>query len=168
VFESIAVSAVVDADDAGAAPTLDQVTTQRTPIERTAVKNVDRRMFLASLAGAGALVAFGTKAVGSAPSGRALVWRLDSHWGYPSGKRGATHCKCRACVSHATNKVFASQAEAHEGRAHDHCVCQVHAVQVHPSGYEALFPDGRGSTDLRDGKVAEIYRGAIVHGGAST
>ncbi len=125
-------------------------------------------MFIATLAGAGVFAAFGIDRAGSTQAGRSLVWRLDSHWGYPSGKRGATHCECNACVSHATNKVFATQAAASEGRAHKNCACQMRAVQIRPDGYAALFADGQSSRDLRDGEVAAVYGKSILHAGASS
>ena len=129
---------------------------------------LSRRSFIATLAGAGAFLAMGIERAGSAPTGHSLAWRLDSHWGYPAGPRGLSHCQCNACVNHATNKVFASQAAADGERAHAGCRCQTRAVQVKPEGYAALFPDGTTSVDLRGGGVASTYRDAIVHGGPAS
>jgi hypothetical protein len=128
------------------------------------VTSVDRRGFLALLAATGA-AAVGGRAITAwaAPgAGHSPLWRLDSHWGYPSGPSQRTHCQCNACVHHARNKMFASRADAEDGRAHAHCACQPRAVQIDPARFGALFPDGRGSVDLRDDGVAAAYAGALA------
>ena len=130
---------------------------------------VSRRGFLALVAGAGTLAISGRglAALAAPKDPPALVWRLDSHWGYPAGPRGATHCQCNACVNHARNKVFASQADAETGRAHAHCVCQPRAVQIDATKYSTLFPDGSGSVDLRTKGTAAAYQSALASPRAS-
>ena len=125
-----------------------------------------RRGFLAALGSVAA--AFGiarathtTGAFAASKSTPSLVWRLDSHWGYPAGSRKRTHCKCNACVHHATNKVFATQADAEAGRIHPHCECQVRAVQINADGYNDLF-QGKPSVDLRHSDAAERYAKFVV------
>ena len=125
-----------------------------------------RRRFLALFVATGATVgarslisneAYGAES--AAPS--SLVWRLDSHWGYAVGPKHRTHCHCRTCVAHATNKVFASREAAESGRAHQHCVCEVRAVQIDPAGYPKLF-DGQKSVDLRNPGIADSYSKLVV------
>jgi hypothetical protein len=129
------------------------------------VTALDRRGFLALLAASGTLVigARGLGALGAAaPDPPSLVWRLDSHWGYPAGPGQKTHCQCNACVHHALNKVFATRADANAGRAHTNCVCQSRAVQIDAQKFSTLFPSGSGSVDLRTAGVAATYQSALA------
>jgi hypothetical protein len=129
------------------------------------VTALDRRRFLALLAASGTLAigARGLTALGAAaPDPPSLVWRLDSHWGYPTGPSQKTHCQCNACVHHARNKVFATRADADAGRAHAHCVCQPRAVQIDAQKFSTLFPGGGGSVDLRTAGVASAYQSALA------
>ena len=131
---------------------------------------LDRRRFLALLAASGtfAIGARGLSALGAAaPDPPSLVWRLDSHWGYPTGPGQKTHCQCNACVHHARNKVFATRADADAGRAHAHCVCQPRAVQIDATKFNTLFPSGSGSVDLRTTGVAATYQSALASSRAS-
>ena len=130
---------------------------------------LDRRGFLALLATSGTLLigARDLLTAGAAPqSPPSLVWRLDSHWGYPTGPGQKTHCQCNACVHHARNKVFATRADADAGRAHTHCVCQPRAVQIDATKFSTLFPSGSGSVDLRTAGVAATYQSALASGRA--
>ncbi len=125
-----------------------------------------RRAFLATVATAATAIGFHratqtSGAFAATPTSSSLVWRLDSHWGYPTGTRKRTHCKCNACVHHATNKVFATQADAEAGRIHPHCECQIRAVQFNAAGYDDLFL-GKPSADLRRAGVADIYAKFVV------
>jgi hypothetical protein len=133
------------------------------------VSGIDRRGFLALLGATGAIALSGRAltAWSAAEPNHSLVWRLDSHWGYPAGKQGRTHCQCNACVQHARNKVFASQADAEDGRAHAHCGCRPRAVQIDATKFSSLFPDGGGSVDLRNGDTASAYQAALVSSRAS-
>ena len=134
------------------------------------VTALDRRHFLALLAASGTLAigARGLRALGAAASDPpSLVWRLDSHWGYPTGHGQKTHCQCNACVHHASNKVFATRADADAGRAHTNCVCQPRAVQIDATKFNTLFPSGSGSVDLRTPGVASAYQSALASGRAS-
>jgi hypothetical protein len=131
-----------------------------TPFDR----RVDRRGFLALLAATGTLAIGGRvlSAWGTPAAPPSLVWRLDSHWGYPTGPSQKTHCQCNACVRHARNKVFATRAEAEAGRAHANCVCQPRAVQIDATKFNTLFPSGSGSVDLRTSGVTATYQSALA------
>ena len=125
---------------------------------------LNRRGFLALLAASGTL-AIGGRALTawSAPQDApSLVWRLDSHWGFPTGHGQKTHCQCNACVHHARNKVFATKADAEAGRAHANCVCQPRAVQIDATKYSTLFPGGANTVDLRTPGVATAYQNALA------
>ena len=125
---------------------------------------VNRRGFLGLLAASGTLaISAGALKAWSAPAAPpSLVWRLDAHWGFPTGPSQKTHCQCNACVHHARNKVFATRADADAGRAHAHCVCQPRAVQIDATKYSTLFPNGTGSVDLRTAGVAATYQSALT------
>ncbi len=135
--------------------------------ERIRTASTTRRGFIATVATAAAAVglhraAGATEAFAAGSStNKALVWRLDSHWGYAVGARNRTHCKCRACIGHATNKVFATQSAALAGRIHTYCECQPRAVQITASSYDALF-QGANVVDLRHAGVAALYTNALI------
>ncbi len=98
------------------------------------------------------LLAMSTAALIGVPVAKAAstvsVWGLD-----PDGGHEGCGCSaCNACRTHALNKIFASPADAHGGRAHPHCKCavtQLSSVDAHV--YEELFVGGgrRTSVDRR-------------------
>lgn len=89
------------------------------------------------------------------------AWELDPAWGYPRGAHGRTSCNCRACVTHAANKIFATQSDAVAGRAHAGCLCTTRRVELPIGTYDALFSlTGAGSADRRDPAVAAILASA--------
>ena len=98
------------------------------------------------------LLAMGTAALIGMPAARAAstvtVWGLD-----PDGGHDSCGCSaCAACRAHALNKIFASAADADNGRAHPYCKCVVTQLStVEPHVFDALFVSGgrRSSVDRR-------------------
>ena len=100
----------------------------------------------------GAGLAAGTAAFLGVPTAAAAatvdVWGLDPDGGH----QGCGCSACAACRAHASNKIFASAADADAGRAHPRCKCAVtQLASVESYVYDALFVDGgqRVSVDRR-------------------
>ncbi len=94
---------------------------------------LDRRGFgRAAVAGLAAATSAALGAGVSAASSRQRVevYRLSSSWNEPVGKHRQTECGCRACRSHAENKIFFTRAAADTHRAHPGCHCQVEAITI--------------------------------------
>ncbi len=111
---------------------------------------LSRALSRRQLVGAG--LAVGTAAFLGVPMAEAAatvdVWGLD-----PDGGHHGCGCSaCAACRAHASNKIFASAADANAGRAHPRCKCAVtQLASVESYVYDALFVDGgqRVSVDRR-------------------
>lgn len=77
--------------------------------------------------------------------GRITLWRLDT-------AASGTPCRCKACRSHAENKIFTSRQAALNGRAHVGCRCQPVPVSSRSEISATLMEhsrDGGHSVDLR-------------------
>ncbi len=123
-------------------------------------RTTSRRFFLLTAgSSSAAAVGFATfpGPVG-AQTATTTLWRLNANWGYPAGPKSRTSCTCKACHSHAANKLFFSQDEAIAGRVHPCCVCQPEALQVAPEALEALkkIAGTEPSVDRRDPQVASV------------
>lgn len=126
---------------------------------------IERRVFIR-----GAVVMAGAAYVGIAMSrpagaatGTAQAWQLDPSWGYPRGAHGRTSCHCRACLSHATNKLFASETAALAGTAHPGCLCVPFGVAIDAVAYDTLFTrPSVDSVDRRDPEVQEVLDPAPI------
>jgi hypothetical protein len=58
--------------------------------------------------------------------------------------KAGPHCSCKACHSHAANRLFATHAAADQGRAHPGCNCKVvRSSVVDPVQWKALFGNAR-------------------------
>lgn len=104
-----------------------------------------RSLIVAGLAGTAAVVGVPIAKAAATTS----VWGLDP---YGSGQQGCACSACAACRGHAANKIFASPADAHSGRAHPYCKCEVTDLgSVQSYVHDALFVDGggRASVDRR-------------------
>lgn len=75
----------------------------------------------------------------AAPPGT-TVYFLDPCGGPSEGGR----CSCRACESHAANKIFLTAAAADSGRAHPHCNCAIVSKQVTHGLWKVLELRARG------------------------
>jgi hypothetical protein len=93
----------------------------------------------AVLAGAGAALGPQT-ALAARRRSVGVVYRL----------RATGHCSCRACHRHAANKLFATRAAAHHGRAHRGCRCEVVRASIGPEAWRKLF-----------GSPAELHRTSV-------
>jgi hypothetical protein len=128
-------------------------------------KSLGRRDFLR-----GAVVMAGTAYAGVATSqlahadtGTTLAWQLDPSWGYPKGARGRTSCHCRACLTHAANKIFSTESAAEAGVAHAGCLCVPFSVEMDPTIYDALFVVPHADVvDRRDPDVEAILDPAPI------
>lgn len=84
-------------------------------------------------------------------------------WGYPKGAHGRTSCHCGACLSHAANKIFATESAALAGAAHTGCLCVPFSVSLDTAIYDALFTERRADgVDRRDPDVEAILDPAPV------
>jgi len=94
---------------------------------------LDRRAFGRATAAATAAAIVGTLGAGVAAAAgtqRTVVYRLAASWDAPAGRHGRTECGCRACRSHAENKIFFTRTAADSHRAHPGCHCTIEAVTV--------------------------------------
>ncbi|MEP7045237.1 MAG: hypothetical protein ABI949_01085 [Ilumatobacteraceae bacterium] len=124
-----------------------------------------RRFLLLGLGGSAAALIGGTalKAAADSPA-VTQVWRLSADWGYAVPPKGRTRCSCRACRSHAANKVFATRAVALANRIHPCCVCQPYSVDLLTADAVTLFvgsPSGN-SIDLRNDDARARFDAAVV------
>jgi hypothetical protein len=55
---------------------------------------------------------------------------------------GVRRCSCNACVQHAQNKFFATQAAADSHRAHKHCNCVIVSEVITPLQFQLMFRPG--------------------------
>jgi IPT/TIG domain len=122
---------------------------------------LDRRRFLRHAAVVTGLGLSGFGASGfvraAASTTTTLAWTLDSSWGFPKGAHGRTSCGCHACLAHAANKVFATEADADAGRAHAGCLCEPASFALRTTIYDALFSTpGVTEVDRRDPYVADL------------
>lgn len=82
-----------------------------------------------ALAGLGAVVRPGSAWAARHPSA-GVVYRLDA----------TDRCTCVACHRHAENKLFATRAAAHHGRAHPGCQCAIlRSTAFSAAQWRALF-----------------------------
>ena len=121
---------------------------------------LERRDFLrraAILAGAGVTTAVFPRVARAELPPVATAWQLNPSWGYPLGAHGRTSCHCHACIPHAENKLFATEAAAFAGRAHAGCLCQPFEVEIPAAAYAVLFTgSGSVSVDRRDPGIANV------------
>jgi hypothetical protein len=140
------------------------------------IRHSSRRTFLlGSLATAASALVVTSSSVAHASTtcgDTTTVWTLNPQWGYPAGQHGRTACQCSACVSHAANKLFASQNDALDmaQRAHPGCLCVPESHEVAADTYDALFAS-TSVVDRRWSAVAQILSAdtscaSVGHSGA--
>lgn len=126
----------------------------------TDTRVLERRQFLRNavvVAGVGLTGLGVSDLVRASAATTTQAWVLDPTWGFPKGAHGRTSCSCHACVTHAGNKVFATQAAAAAGRAHTGCLCEAEAFDLRTTIYDALFTTpGAVEVDRRDPDVADL------------
>lgn len=82
--------------------------------------------------------------------GRVTLWRLDT-------AASGTPCRCKACQSHAANKIFTSRQAALDGRAHVGCRCEPVAMTGDaPSALLLHSRDGGQSMDRRHLSATQV------------
>lgn len=117
-----------------------------------------RRRFLVAGLGTGVAAGFlgSTGPAGAAPA--ETLWRLNPAWGFPAPGSRRCECDCRACVTHAANKIFFTRADAETGRAHLGCVCLAEPVElaVDMVALRRLSADGRSVDRRHDGVAAAL------------
>jgi hypothetical protein len=126
---------------------------------------VGRRAFLrgAAVSAGSAFGAVSTARFARADPATTQAWQLDPSWGYPKGAHGRISCHCRACLSHAANKIFPTESAAEAGVAHAGCLCVPFDVVLDTDVYDALFTGPRAhAADRRDPEVQEILDDAPV------
>jgi hypothetical protein len=115
---------------------------------------VGRRSFVLGALALTATGAVGASLVGVAPrafadTGTRTAWVLKTDgWSSARGNPLRTHCKCAACVRHASNKIFATLADASDAthRAHPGCLCEPAMIQLPTAVWTSLF----GTTSVVD------------------
>jgi len=129
-----------------------------------------RRRFLRGLIVGGTVVVAGRQSAAGASmtttsdTATAMVWRLNSDWGYPVGSSGAMQCRCNACRTHAANKLFLTADDAMSGRIHPNCRCQPEAIAVPARllGDLTNIAGGGPSVDRRWAEVSAALAAAVV------
>jgi hypothetical protein len=108
-----------------------------------------RRAGRAVLAPAALLIVGNAGAAPLLPPNGVTVFRLRP---CPPGV-GIRRCSCNACVQHAKNKFFTSQAAADSHRAHKHCNCVIVPQVIPLAQFQQMFLPGtrlaRREFDLR-------------------
>jgi hypothetical protein len=116
-----------------------------------------RRAFLGAVAGtAGVALAALIAAPAAAAVAPSTAWKLVN----------GRHCRCRACRTHAANKIFASEAAALAARAHPACRCTAVEFELTPASYGTLF-HSETSVDRRDAGTAAQVMPAVLNSSAT-
>jgi len=121
---------------------------------------VRRRTFVMGATGVALLVACGEDSEGSptGSSSEATDTGTQTHGagGTPAGEPNAfrlssRHVKnpCRACVSHNSNRYYATAENADADRPHEGCNCEVRGQVISDDDAASYFADGRTIYDKR-------------------
>jgi hypothetical protein len=108
------------------------------------IQSITRRTFGKIMAGAAAALAHVTGGTAQTLPVKPTAFTVYSF--YPMDQDGTPHC--RACLSHAEHKRFATLEAAQSNRAHPGCDCSILMNEVSADDYARMF-GGSGETPER-------------------